>query len=114
MELGLRGKVAAITGGSEGIGRASAFRLAEEGVRVAICARRKDLLQKTAKEIESATGGEVLAVRGDVAHVADCERFIARVIERFARLDILVNNAGGSSAMPFEKADDDACPGAVG
>jgi 3-oxoacyl-[acyl-carrier protein] reductase len=108
MELGLRGKVAAITGGSEGIGRASAFRLAEEGARVAICARREDLVQKTAKEIEAATAGEVLAVRADVTNVADCELFIARVIKRFGRLDILVNNAGRSSAMPFEKADDDA------
>src|SRR5262249_27199888 len=108
MELGLRGKVAAITGGSEGIGRASAFRLGEEGARGAICARRGDLLQKTAKEIESATGGEVLAVRADVTKIADCELFIARVIERFARLDILVNNAGRSSAMAFEKVDDDA------
>lgn len=107
MDLGLTGKVAAITGGSEGLGRASAFRLAEEGVRVAICARREDLLQQTAKEIESATGGEVLAMRGDVTNPADCELFMRRVSERFGRLDILVNNAGRSSAMPFEEADDD-------
>ena len=56
MDLGLQGKVAAITGGSEGIGRATAFRLCEEGVRVAICARREDVLQTTAQEITSATG----------------------------------------------------------
>ena len=54
MDLGLQGKVAVITGGSEGIGRATAFRLCEEGVRVAICARRDDVLQTTAKEIASA------------------------------------------------------------
>src|SRR5262245_30021346 len=113
MDLGLTGKVAAITGGSEGLGRASAFRLAEEGVRVAICARREDLLQQTAKEIESATGGEVLAVRGDVTNPADCELFMRRVIERFGRLDILVNNAGRSSAMPFEEADDDIWRGDI-
>jgi 3-oxoacyl-[acyl-carrier protein] reductase len=107
MELGLRGKVAAITGGSEGIGRASAFRFCEEGARVAICARREGVLQNTAKEIESATGGEVLAVRADVTNPADCEQFIQRTIERFGRLDILVNNAGRSSAMPFEEADDE-------
>jgi NAD(P)-dependent dehydrogenase (short-subunit alcohol dehydrogenase family) len=107
MDLGLRGKVAAITGGSEGIGRASAFRFCEEGARVAICARREDVLQATAQEIESATGGEVLAVRADVTDPADCGLFIQRTIERFGRLDILVNNAGRSSAMSFEKADDE-------
>jgi 3-oxoacyl-[acyl-carrier protein] reductase len=107
MDLGLQGKVAAITGGSDGIGRAAAFRFCEEGSRVAICARREDVLQQTAQEIEAATGGEVLAVRADVTKAADCERFIQRTIERFGRLDILVNNAGRSSAMPFEQADDE-------
>lgn len=107
MELGLQGKVAAIAGGSEGIGRASAFRFCEEGARVAICARREDVLEKTAREIESATGGEVLTVRADITAPIDCERFIQRTMERFGRLDILVNNAGGASAMPFEQADDE-------
>jgi len=104
MDLGLKGRVAAITGGSEGIGRAAAFRLAEEGARVAICARRDDLLQRTAREIESATGGDVLAIQADVTVPADCERFIQGVVERFGRLDILVNNAGRCSAMLFEQA----------
>jgi 3-oxoacyl-[acyl-carrier protein] reductase len=108
MDLGLQGKVAAITGGSEGIGRATALRFCEEGARVAICARREDVLRKTAREIEAATGGEVLALPADVMHPADCERFMRCTIERFGRLDILVNNAGRSSAMPFEEADDEA------
>jgi 3-oxoacyl-[acyl-carrier protein] reductase len=107
MDLGLLGKVAAITGGSEGIGRATAFRFCEEGVRVAICAQREGVLQTTAKEIASATGGEVLAVCADVTTAANCARFIQQTVERFGRLDILVNNAGRSSAMPFEEADDE-------
>jgi 3-oxoacyl-[acyl-carrier protein] reductase len=107
MDLGLQGKVAVITGGSEGIGRATAFRLCEEGVRVAICARREDVLQTTAKEITSATGGEVLAVRADVTNPADCAQFMLQTIERFGRLDILVNNAGRSLAMAFEQAADE-------
>ena len=107
MDLGLAGKVAAITGGSEGIGRATAFRLCEEGVRVAICARREHVLQTTAREIASATGGEVLAVRADVANPADCAQFMQQTIERFGRLDILVNNAGRSSTMAFEQAVDE-------
>jgi 3-oxoacyl-[acyl-carrier protein] reductase len=113
MDLGLRGKVVAITGGSEGIGRATAFCFCEEGSRVAICARREDVLQNTAREIESATGGEVLAVRADVTNPADCERFITQTIERFGCLDILVNNAGRSSAMPFEEADDEVWRGDI-
>jgi 3-oxoacyl-[acyl-carrier protein] reductase len=107
MELGLRGKVAAITGGSEGVGRVSALHFCEEGARVAICARRVDVLQNTAREIESATGGEVLAVRADITDPVDCERFIQRTAERFGRLDILVNSAGGASATPFERVDDE-------
>jgi 3-oxoacyl-[acyl-carrier protein] reductase len=107
MELGLQGKVAAITGGSEGIGRATAFRLCAEGVRVAICARREDVLQATAREIASVNRGAVLAVRADVAHPADCLQFVQQTVEHFGRLDILVNNAGRASAMPFEQAADD-------
>jgi 3-oxoacyl-[acyl-carrier protein] reductase len=107
MDLGLQGRVAVITGGSEGIGRAAAFRLCEEGVRVAICARREGVLQITANEIASATKGEVLAVRADVTRSADCTQFLQQTIAHFGRLDILVNNAGHSAAMPFEQAVDE-------
>ena len=74
---------------------------------MAICARRQDVLESTAKEIISATGGEVLAVQADVTNPADCAHFLQRTIERFGRLDILVNNAGRSSSMPFEQAVDE-------
>jgi 3-oxoacyl-[acyl-carrier protein] reductase len=106
MELGLRGKVAAVTGGSEGIGMATARRLAQEGALVAICGRRADVLQQAADEI-SAVGGSVLAVVADVTKPEDCRRFIAETVERFGRLDILVNNAGTSNANHFESVDDD-------
>src|SRR5713101_1241172 len=100
MELGLRGKVAAITGGSEGIGKATAMRLAQEGARVAICARRPDVLQAAADEIGKV--GDVLAISADVSKAEDVERFIGEIVERFGRLDILVNNAGTSNANAFE------------
>jgi NAD(P)-dependent dehydrogenase (short-subunit alcohol dehydrogenase family) len=106
MELGLKGKVAAITGGSEGIGKATARRLALEGVQVAICARRVDVLQQAADEIKQ-TGGEVLALVADMTKPADIEKFIADTVKQFGRLDILVNNAGTSNANHFESIGDE-------
>src|SRR4051812_23269211 len=106
MDLGLRGKVAAITGGSDGIGKATAMRLAQEGAMVAICGRRSDVLQAAADEI-SAVGGNVLAVVADMTNPADCQRFITETVQRFGRLDILVNNAGTSNANHFEAVDDE-------
>jgi len=106
MELGLKGKVAAITGGTEGIGRASARRLAQEGARVAICARHADKVQQAADEIAK-LGGEALGVAADVSKAEDVERFINAVVQRFGRIDVLVNNAGTSMARPFDAVDDE-------
>ncbi len=105
MDLGLKGKVAVVTGGTEGIGKATALKLAQEGAKVAICARRAELLDKTAEEIRK-TGAEVLAVAADMSKAADIERFMKAVIERFGRLDILVNNAGTSARGKFLEVDD--------
>jgi len=105
VDLGLKGKVAVVTGGTEGIGRATALKLAQEGAKVAICARRADLLDKTAAEIGK-TGAEVLAVAADMSKLADIEHFMKAVIERFGRLDILVNNAGTSARGKFLEVDD--------
>jgi NAD(P)-dependent dehydrogenase (short-subunit alcohol dehydrogenase family) len=96
MDLGLQGKVAFITGGSKGIGLAVATGLAREGARVAICARRQDLLDRAAKEIADGTGAEVLPISGDMSKPGDAERAVAAVIARFSRIDILVNNAGAA------------------
>ncbi len=108
LELGLSGKVAIVTGGSEGLGRATAERLAREGVRVAICARRKDVLERAADEIRKASGGEVLAQATDVTRTEEIEAFVAATVARFGGVDILLNNAGTSSAAPFEQVDDKA------
>lgn len=107
MDLGLTGKVAAITGGSDGIGKAAALRLAEEGVRVGICGRREDVLEKAAEELRRATGGEILAIRTDVTEPGAAAAFVRRVAEHFGRLDILVNNAGTSSAHHFDNLSDE-------
>ena len=105
MELGLRGKVAAITGGSEGIGRATALRFVKEGVKLALCARRSEVLNAFADELR-ALGGEVLALTVDASLPGEMERFIAETVNHYGRIDILVNNAGSTAQGPFEKADD--------
>ena len=106
MDLGLKGKVAVVTGGTEGIGKASALKLAQEGANVAICARRKEVLDRVAAEI-SATGMQVLAVAADMSKPADIERFMKAVVDRFGRIDILVNNAGTSSRGKFLEVTDE-------
>jgi NAD(P)-dependent dehydrogenase (short-subunit alcohol dehydrogenase family) len=106
LDLGLSGKVAIVTGGSEGLGRATAERFAREGARVAICARRKDVLERAAGDIRATTGGEVLAQPADVTRPADVQAFVDATVARFGGVDILVNNAGTSSAGAFETVDD--------
>jgi 3-oxoacyl-[acyl-carrier protein] reductase len=107
LELGLKGKIAVVTGGSDGIGRATALRLAREGADVAVCARRREPLDQTAAELRKA-GAQVLAVAADMSKKADIDRFIKAVIERFGRIDILVNNAGTSARGKFLEIEDDA------
>ncbi len=106
MDLGLSGKVALVTGGSEGIGKATAIELAREGASIAICARRPDVLATAAGEI-GAAGAQVEALQADVTVAEECQRVVAATVQRFGRLDILVNNAGTSAAAPFESVTDD-------
>lgn len=106
MEFGLRGKVAVVTGGTEGIGKATALTFAREGAKVAICARRQDLLDATAAEITKA-GGEALAVSADMSKAADCKRFIDEVVRKFGRVDVLLNNAGTSKRGKFLELTDE-------
>jgi 3-oxoacyl-[acyl-carrier protein] reductase len=106
VELGLKGKIAVVTGGSEGIGRATALKLAQEGAHVAICARRKEPLDNVAADIQK-FGVQGLAIQADMSKPADIERFMKAVIERFGRIDILVNNAGTSKRGAFLELSDE-------
>jgi 3-oxoacyl-[acyl-carrier protein] reductase len=102
MDLGLKGKIALITGASQGIGKAIALTLAEEGCNLAICARHKEALDSSAKEIR-AKGVEVIAVESDVAKPEDNKNFVTQAANKFGRIDILVNNAGvGPMSDPLE------------
>jgi 3-oxoacyl-[acyl-carrier protein] reductase len=96
MDLGLKGKVALVTGGSKGIGKAVARGLAEEGARVVICARGQGDLDRAVGEIAKAAGSEVFAVSGDLTNEAAVQRIVDITIGKFGRIDILVNNAGAA------------------
>ena len=105
MQFQLEEKVAIVTGGSEGIGRATALALAQHGARVAIAARRPEVLEATAAELRK-SGARVLPVIADVTNAADVERLISATVAEFGGLDILVNNAGTGRAGHFESVDD--------
>jgi 3-oxoacyl-[acyl-carrier protein] reductase len=107
MDLGLSGRVALVTGGSQGIGRDIALTLAAEGADVAICARRRDVLETTAGELR-ALGRDVCAVAADVATATGVHEVAGAVHAHFGRVDILVNNAGKGAMKPLlELTDDD-------
>ena len=108
MELKLHEKVAIVTGGSKGIGRAIALALAQEGVDVAICARGTLALEEAANDIQSNTGSRVLALTTDVTHQQDVRTLIASTIAELGSVDILVNNAVNSVPGAFMELPDGA------
>lgn len=89
----LKDKVAIVTGGGQGIGRAIAMEFAKQGAKVAVNARRLEPLNEVVNEIREA-GGEALAVGGDVSRMADVDRIIETTVNTYGKLDILVNSAG--------------------
>lgn len=106
MHFGLRGRVAIITGGSQGIGRAIARALAAEGANLTICSRREEPLQATAAELRSA-GADVVALAVDVTDRRAASQLVDATVGHFGRVDILVNNAGKGYPKPVLKQDHD-------
>jgi NAD(P)-dependent dehydrogenase (short-subunit alcohol dehydrogenase family) len=102
MDLQLKGKTALITGGSEGIGKGIALGLAREGVDVAICARRKDVLDRAAEEIRDATGVRVFAIPADLTKDDQAKNFVVEGARALGRVDIMVNNAGSAPGGVIE------------
>jgi NAD(P)-dependent dehydrogenase (short-subunit alcohol dehydrogenase family) len=103
----LEGKVAVVTGGSRGIGRAIARRLAEEGADVVISARSADTLETTAKEISAGTGRRVESVPADLSTIEGCEALHGEVTTLFDHVDILINCAGATKSGPFLELSDE-------
>ncbi|MBI4232926.1 MAG: SDR family oxidoreductase [Chloroflexi bacterium] len=107
MDLGLKDRVAIVTGGSRGLGRQAALALGKEGCKLAICARNAEGLSRAVAEME-ALGNRVMGVSADVTSAQDCRRFYEATITKYGHVDILVNNAGGNvGPREFEKMTDE-------
>ena len=102
MDFGLKGKVALVAAASQGIGRACALRLAQEGAAVAICARNAGPLREAARAIHEESGADVLPVPADVSRLADATAFVDKARSAYGGVDVLVANAGGPPVGRFE------------
>ena len=105
MDLGIEGRSAIVTGGSRGIGREAARQFLEEGVRVTICGRNPETIERARAEL-AATGGEVHAVVADMTKEGDIARLVESARQRFGKVDILVNNAGQMYSGRFAVMND--------
>ena len=103
----LKDKVALITGGGRGIGRAIAFAFAREGARIAVLARTAEQIERVAAEVASVCGVETMYAECDVSIKESVEHAFMTVRERFGRLDILVNNAGIAESAPLVRTSDE-------
>lgn len=103
MELELEGKIAMVTGASDGIGKAIATEFAKEGAKVAICARRKGELEKAAETIQrSSENDQLIAMAGDMTDQNDVERFVNSIVDEWKTIHILVNNVGQATRKEFD------------
>jgi 3-oxoacyl-[acyl-carrier protein] reductase len=107
MDLDLKSRTAVVTGASIGIGRAIAKALASEGVRVVAVARRDDLLDTLAQEVQAAGQGAVIPLAQDIMQPDAAQKLAAAAMSELGHVDILVNNAGGSRPLPVDAPDSD-------
>jgi len=107
MDLGIKGKAAIVTGASRGIGREAARQFLEEGVRVMICGRNAETLERTRAELAQQTGGEIHAVVADMMKPNDIVRLVESAKKQLGGVDILVNNAGQMYSGRFNAMTDE-------
>ncbi|MCB8913493.1 SDR family oxidoreductase [Rhodococcus sp. HM1] len=108
MDLGLKGKAFLVTGGSDGLGFATASSLVTEGADVTICARNSERLDDAVHSLCALGGGSAVGVRADVTIAADLDALVEQTHTQWGRLDGLVNSAGAHSGGAFEEITDDA------
>lgn len=108
LDLGISGKVAVVTGGSTGIGKATATRLAREGAIVVVCGRDEEKLQKAVDVIRHETGQRVKAIPADVSDISQVKYLFSQVRTRVGPIAILINNAGTGAAGRFQNTTDQA------
>jgi len=106
MELDLSGKVAIVTGGSKGIGRAAVLGFIKEGASVVVCARGREALDETVAAVGASGRERIAAVAADLTDPAALRKVIDRTLTEFGRIDILVNNAGSARPGDFQKISD--------
>jgi NAD(P)-dependent dehydrogenase (short-subunit alcohol dehydrogenase family) len=109
MDLELTGRVAVVTGGSHGIGKAVAQELAREGVNVVVCARHREALEETARALAQATGRRIVPIPTDTTNWESVSRMVETTLTELGRIDILVNNAatpGGLVRGELAEADE--------
>ena len=106
MDLGIKGKTALVTGASSGIGRGIAIALGREGVQVAITARRRDLLQETAKEISNVGGKSPIIIECDLLQEGAAGKIAAMALKELKSVAILINNAGGSRSFDLDTTEE--------
>lgn len=113
MDLGLKNKIALVTGASRGLGYATAFALAQEGCRVIINSRDEVKVKAAAEKIQRNTGTQVIGLAGDMSQSEVPARLVEQTVLMFGGLDILITNAGGPPPGPFESFDEAAWQKAV-
>ena len=106
MDLNINDKTALVTGASTGIGRGIAIALGREGVRLAIAARRRDLLEETAKEITDAGGLAPIIIECDLMQEDAIDTIADTTLKDLGKVNVLINNAGGSRAFNLETTDE--------
>ena len=102
MELGLKNKVAFVAASSQGLGKAVALELANEGAKLIINGRNRENLESAKQEIEKMTGEKVLALAGDISNDHEREEIIKRSLDAYDHIDILITNTGGPPSGKFE------------
>jgi len=107
MELNLKGKSALVVASSQGLGKAIAEQLVQEGANVMITSRNEEKLNEVARQLDELNKGRVSFVKADITRKEDIEKLVRQTVETFGTIDLLVNNAGGPPAGTFETFSDE-------